>query len=273
MAAGDQAPLASFLNYGQRTDKISLMKQWHPIFAQLLRPTVEEYYDLQSTVPVGDTPRLADFVLLRRLARTMPPFRGLWRHLTVWNILEFKGPSVSPRRGDIELLIELGLGIERRLQQKGQLRPVPEAVSFWYLANHLGRRFLAEVERKLGPAEALGPGLWRYQLLGRLLFWVSGSDLPVEKENLPLRVVGRAPPAIERQVAELVVGDPHLQKLYGGWLMILHPRAWKEAETMARASGKSLRIDLRPAIEHMGLGRVIDQVGIDRVIEEIGKRS
>src|SRR6516164_5883991 len=91
------------------------MKQWHPVFAQLLRPVVEAYYEVQAAVPVGDAPREADFVLLRRTAAA-PPFVGLWRHLSPWNILEFKGPTVSPRRDDIELLVELGLGIDRRLQ-------------------------------------------------------------------------------------------------------------------------------------------------------------
>jgi hypothetical protein len=120
------------------------MTQWHPIFAQLLRPAVETYYDVETTMPVGDAPREADFVLLRRTSQGAPPFRGLWRHLTVWNILEFKGRTISPRRGDIELLIELGLGIDRRLRGKhpsrSQRRVTAEQVSFWYVANRLGRR-------------------------------------------------------------------------------------------------------------------------------------
>src|SRR5579883_2972339 len=115
------------------------MTQWHPIFAQLLRPAVEAYYEVRTTVPVGDAPREADFVLLRRTARTAPPFRGLWRYLTTWNILEFKGQTISPRSEDVELLVELGLGIDRRLRadsaQQGQHRLRPEEVSFWYLAN------------------------------------------------------------------------------------------------------------------------------------------
>jgi hypothetical protein len=35
------------------------MKQWHPIFARLLRPAVEAYYEVQTTLPVGDAPREA----------------------------------------------------------------------------------------------------------------------------------------------------------------------------------------------------------------------
>ncbi len=140
------------------------MKQSHPIFAQLLRPAVEAYYDVQTTVPVGDAPREADFVLLRRTISAPPPFRGLWRHLSPWNIMEFKGPTVSPRRDNVELLVELGLGIDRRLREERgkqrQRRLRPEEVSFWYLANHLGQRFLRAAEQKLGRLDLLGPG-WR----------------------------------------------------------------------------------------------------------------
>lgn len=250
------------------------MKQWHPVFAQLLRPAVEGYYEVRTTVPVGDAPREADFVLLRRTTRGTPPFRGLWRHLTPWSILEFKGPTVSPRDEDVELLIELGLGIDRRLRAElgrpGQRAPAPEEVSFWYVANHLGRRFLRLTERKLGPLEPLGPGLWRCRLVRRLLFWVSSIDLPVEEESLPLHVVGREPLETERQVARLVLEQPGLQVLYAGWMASLHPTAWREVETMARTSGRKVKLDLRPAIEYLGLEHVIEQVGLDRVIDQVG---
>jgi hypothetical protein len=249
------------------------MKQWHPVFAQLLRPAVEQYYEVQTTVPVGDAPREADFVLLRRLADTPPPFVGLWRHLTPWNVFEYKGRTVSPRRGDVELLIELGLGIDRRLrsqQPAGQRRLLPEDVSFWYLANHLGRRFLRDAEGLLGALEVLSTGLWRCRLLGRLVFLVSSIDLPVEVDSLPLHIVGKEPVATERLVAQLVAEQPNLQQLYGGWVASLHPEVWKEVEAMARAAGKGLKIDLQAAIDAMGLGRIVEQVGVRRVVDLIG---
>jgi hypothetical protein len=75
---------------------IPLMKQWHPVLAELLRPPVEACFEVQTTVPVSDRPLEVDFVLLRRTPRHAP-LPSLWRHLTTWNTLEFKGPMISPR--------------------------------------------------------------------------------------------------------------------------------------------------------------------------------
>jgi hypothetical protein len=100
-----------------------------------LRPIVEGYYDVETNVPVGDLPRETDVVLLRRTTAQALPFQSLWRHLTTWNIFEYKGPSKSARVADVDLLIELGLGIHRRLNEerrKNKARPVSTAdVSFW----------------------------------------------------------------------------------------------------------------------------------------------
>src|SRR3954453_1576585 len=118
------------------------MIQWHPLFAHLLRFLVEDYYSVETNMPVGDLPREADIVLLRRTSATPPPFHGIWRHLTSWNVLEFKGPTDDPALRDLDLLVEVGLGIDRRLNEqrvRDELAALERAeVSFWYLANHLG---------------------------------------------------------------------------------------------------------------------------------------
>src|SRR5438552_602884 len=136
--------------------------QWHPLFAKLLRPLVESHHQVDTNVPVGDAPRAPDLVLLRRSSSTPPPFQGLWQWLSEWNVLEFKGPSVSARVADLDLLAELGLGIHRRLNEerhKQREPPVGRAeVSFWYLANHLGRRYLNDARSLLGGLEELGTG-------------------------------------------------------------------------------------------------------------------
>jgi hypothetical protein len=83
---------------------------------------------------------------------------------------------------------------------------------------------------------ALRPGLWRSHVLLRLVFLASAIDLPVEEESLPLHVIGKEPPATEREVARLVVERPELQTRYGGWLATLHPAAWEEPERTRKAA-------------------------------------
>src|SRR5262245_12003705 len=100
-------------------------KQWHPVFAELLRPLVESHFEVSTNAPVGDAPRLADVLLLQRKRGGTLPFTGLWRDLTPWNVLEFKGPTVSPRDEDLEDLIEVGLGIHRRLNEERQTQKPP----------------------------------------------------------------------------------------------------------------------------------------------------
>jgi hypothetical protein len=235
---------------------------------------VESRYELETNVPVGDMPREADFVLLRRTRAGPLSVGGLWRGLTTWNVLEFKGPTVSPRDEHLALLVELGLGIHRRLNEERarQKRPAlgPEETAFWYLANRLGRRLLNSWGQRLPGLRPHEPGVWRGQVLGHSLFLVSGTRLPVEEASLPLHLVARESAATELAVARLVAGSPALWERYGGWLASLHPTAYEEVQGMARQTREPLRLDLTPIVKTMGMKWVIEQLGAKRVIEELG---
>jgi hypothetical protein len=248
--------------------------QWHPIFAKLLRPLVEEYFDIQVNVPVGDLPREADIVLLRRTSYGTLPFRGLWKNLTSWNIVEFKGPTVSARRGDLDLLIELGLGIHRRLNErrsKQNREAVPrDEVSMWYLANHLGSRFLREAENLVRPLERLANGLWRCRALGRVVFLVSARQLPVETESLPLHVLSREARDVEREMARLIIEQPSLWRSYGDVLATLHPAVLEELRAMVRTKKQEFKFHFEPIIDLLGMEEVVAQIGIKRLIDEVG---
>jgi hypothetical protein len=250
------------------------MTQWHPLFAKLLRPVVEEYFDVQINVPVGDLPRQADLVLLRRTSTGALPFQGLWRELTTWNILEFKGPSVSARVTDLDLLLELGLGVHRRLNEervKHKNRPLPRReVSFWYLANHLGRRFLNEAAKLVGALETSGPGIWCCRNIGRAVFLVSARDLPVEPESLPLHVLSKESREQELAMARLVLGQPLLWRHYGQVLTSLHPSMIEEIQAMVRTKSKEFKFHVEPLVELMGMPELIKQMGVKRVIDEVG---
>ena len=247
--------------------------QWHPLFAQLLRPIVEEFYDVQLNVPVGEAPREADIVLLQRKTAHARPFKGVWSGLTVWSILEFKSPTVVPAVRDIDLLAELGLGIDRRLNERrvrDRLQPLrPHDVSFWYLANRLSKRFLRQCEERLGSLSPSGVGVWQAGLLQRQVFLVSNTDLPVDAESLPLHVVSHGRRETELTVARYVIEHSEVRKQYAPWLLTLHNQAWTEARTMSHTTDE-LEFDIRPAIEYLGLDRVIEQVGLEQVIKQVG---
>jgi hypothetical protein len=248
--------------------------QWHPVFAQLLRPLVEKHFDVQTNVPVGDAPRQADVVLLRRTSAGRLPFQGLWRDLTTWNVLEFKGPTVAARPGHLDRLVELGLGIHRRLneeREKQNKSPLPRgAVSFWYLANRLGRRFLDDCRDVAGDVEPHGQGVWRCEVLRRVVFLVSGTELPVDRDSLPLHVIGQGSLEAEREAVDVLAGEPALWEAYSGWLATLHSHLWEEVRAMAKTTGKRSGIQLKPVIEMVGVKEVINQIGVDRVVQEIG---
>jgi hypothetical protein len=251
-----------------------MVTQWHPIFAQLLRPLVEAHYEVLTKVSVGDAPREADLVLLRRTSAGPPPFTGLWRWLAPWNVLEFKGPTVSARLADLDALVELGLGIHRRLNedraQQRQARVERPDVAFWYLANHLGRRFLRDARDLLGPLEALGAGVWRAPLLRRSLVLVSGRAVPVDRDSLPVHVLAVEPEEHKRELGRVLERNLDLWPAYGPWLASAFPALAKEITQMGRTKSKKFAFDFRPFIQEVGWKAIIEQTGLKSFVKEVG---
>jgi hypothetical protein len=253
--------------------------QWHPVFAQLLRPLLEGYFEVQTNVPVGDAPRQADLVLLQRTssATSALPFKGVWRYLTCWNILEYKGPTVSARHEHLDLLVELGLGIHRRLNEeraKTKKKPLPAAdVSFWYLNNDIGKRFLKRAIGKLGSLQSLGDGVWRGAILDRKVYLVSGVDLPVEADSLPFHILGIEPIEKQLSVARLIRQQPQLCELYTEFMGSLHPEILQELKAMGKSSKKGPQFHLKPLVDMMGLDEAIDQLGAKQILEKMGAKK
>jgi hypothetical protein len=251
--------------------------QWHPLFAKMLRPIVQEHFDVQTNLPVGDAPRSADIVLVRRTSDQSPPFRGLLQYLTTWNILEFKGRSVSARIRHLDLLVELGLGIDRRLNEERarHKQPLldPAEVSFWYIVNHLGQRFLRQARQRFGNIEEASPGVWRCQLLLRPLFLIDGRAVPVERESVALHLAGEESPNIEEALARVIVEEPGYWELYGSLLGALHPNIYEEANHMATTKGKRGDLDLRPFIEKVGLQKYLAAVEVGELIDAFGPKK
>jgi hypothetical protein len=271
--------------------------QWHPLFAHLLGLLVGDYYEVEPEVPVSDLPRRGDVLVVRRHGGPEPPFRGLWTHLTDWNVLEFKGPSDRPEEDDLDLLVHVGSGITYRLNEerraRGQERLPNRQVSFWYLAPVLGETFLEHALARTHLDYETG-GLWRGRVWGHPLWFLSYREAPVEEDTIPLRLLDREPGA-PAALGELVLQSQELLGRFGPWLYALQPGLWEEVRHMTGASsgiidweavGKIANLDevvriLPPErivqvlgaeriIQVLGVARAVQVIGLDRVVEAVG---
>jgi hypothetical protein len=177
------------------------------------------------------------------------------------------------RREHLPFLVEVGLGIARRLNeqaiQQGE-RPTAEGdISYWYLANRLGRSFLRAATNRLGRLEEVDNGIWRSTVLGHPVVLLSTVDLAVDEDSLPLHVLGIE--SMEQQVAvgQFLIETAARADKYGGHFAAFHGTAWEEVLKMARNKRGGLEFDLRPIVETMGMGKVIEKLGEDEVLEEL----
>ncbi len=267
--------------------------QWHPIFASLLRPLVESHFEVRTEQPVGELPRKADVLLVHKTAAGPTPFRGLWRRLTPWNALEYKGPTVSPRLDDLHDLVEVGLGIHRRLnelQAKQQQPAVDYAeMSFWYLVQHLGRRFLADLPRYLPDVQSVTPGIWQAHVFTHPVLLVSVQELAVERDSLLFRVLAGVPEAERATITELLKAEPALWSTYGTWLAHREPAIWQEIMRMAAEQNQSIELDFTPLAEYLrqsagraslksfleavGLKEAVEAAGVKEAVEAVGVKQ
>jgi hypothetical protein len=195
--------------------------------------------------------------------------------LSAWNVLEFKGPTDDPALRDLDLLVEVGLGIDRRLneQRKPDHQPLLERgdVSWWYIPNHVGKRLRAEAERLFKqPLQPHGEGLWRTEVLEHPFWLLSRDVLPVDRESVPLHLVTQESPERLQALVREVVQQPGFWEIYGRWLLLLFPVFSEEGQRMSRELGITPSLDIRKLIEMVGPKAIIDQIGIKQFIDQIG---
>jgi len=175
----------------------------------------------------------------------------------------------------LDALVELGLGIHRRLNEEclklRQSRVDRSDVSFWYLANHLGRRFLRDAQELLGPLTPLGAGVWRVAHLHRSLILVSGRMVPVDRDSLAVHALAVEPEEQKRTLVNVLRQNLDLWPTYAAWLAGAYPALAKEIADMGKTkSKKKFVFDFRPFFEEVGWKEVIRQVGIKSFIDEVG---
>jgi hypothetical protein len=95
----------------------------------------------------------------------------------------------------------------------------------------------------------------------------------VNRDSLPLHVLGGVPEAARPTVAQLLRAEPELARAYGGWLSLYEPIIWQEIVRMSAEQGETLTPDLRPLIDLLGVPEVLRQIGRKQVIAELGPRQ
>src|SRR5439155_1702293 len=174
----------------------------------------------------------------------------------------------------LDALAELGLGIHRRLNEdcikERRPRVARRDVAFWYLANHLGRRFLRDARNLLGPLDSLGDGVWGATLLQRSLILVSGRAVPVDRDSLPVHVLSVEPEEQKRTLAQVLRQNLDLWPTYAGWLAGAYPALTREIAQMGRTKSKKFVFDFRPFLQEVGWREIIRQAGLKPLIDEVG---
>jgi hypothetical protein len=132
----------------------------------------------------------------------------------------------------------------------------------------------------LGHIEEIEPGLWRSQVMQHLLFLISSEKFASEPDSVPLHLLLKRTPEKERELAHLILEQPHYLEWYADFFGVLHPEAWTEVKTMARAKRNEVvfevssavvdDLDLKKMSESGALKRLFQNVGAKQIIKEMG---
>jgi hypothetical protein len=206
--------------------------QWHPLFAELLKLLLGDYYDVRPEVPVSEMPRRGDFLVVRRQDGPQPPFAALWSHLREWNVIEFKGLTDHAEIGDLELLVHVGTGLTVKINEERKARGLAALASarlaFWYVAPLITDSFAGD-DRSGVLFKYEAEGVWSGWAVGHRTFLVSVRDLPRDVDSLPLQLLDEA---LAPSLAEVFAANQGLAERFAGWLIEYRPNLWREVVIM-----------------------------------------
>jgi hypothetical protein len=112
--------------------------------------------------------------------------------------------------------------------------------------------------------------VWRVGVLHRSLLLVSGLEVPVDRDSLPVHLLAEEPRGQQRAVAQVLGQNLDLLPLYGSWLASAHPAISAEVVHMGKTRKKKFALDVRPLFEHLGWQEILNQVGVKSLIDQVG---
>jgi hypothetical protein len=182
----------------------------------------------------------------------------LFDFLTKLTLFENKAPDETFQGSDLLLVAARTLLLlHRRRLQPPALADVTQVV--------LCSRAAAKLHRQLG-LHQVRPGVYEGHFVARLIL-VQANDVTVQHETLAFLVHYASGRALRKAVEAAV--DAQRTELYPV-LWLLRGKVFKEVLAMKGKTVDPLMLEVREAVEEIGIAHVVEQVGIKRVVEEVG---
>ena len=104
-----------------------------------------------------------------------------------------------------------------------------------------------------------------------LVYLVSNSEVPIEDDTLPVRVVADNLAENRQAIANVITDLPQLWEVYAPVLAKLNPQLLREIAAMAQRKHKGPEYDIRFVSKEIGmastLGQAIDAMGVEALID------
>jgi hypothetical protein len=223
-----------------------MLTYWHTLHHELLLAQLGADYHLETDQPVGELPRRANTVLLRKPTPPTVRFNGVFSRLSLINVMEYNSPDEAATVDTLQHLIAVGTGMALRLRE----RPYPNqpaftlpGLSLWLLTPSITAELESELMLRLHfrRRDNDAPGLFTGQIGFHPVNVVVYNRALVEEDTLSLRML-RCSSAYHEDWAKILLAHPDWLQALIPLLATYTPEIWRLLmEQIQHANGPEIR--------------------------------
>lgn len=235
--------------------------QWHPLLARFLKRDYQDRLDIQYEFPLGELPRRADFILIRRRSEVDLPYP--LNYLGQTTLMEYEGPDETVSQPHLQLL-----GIHAHLYVLQQNLEARRDLVLWLVGSQFAAGLSDPRLAHLEGLEEAGPGAQRGMLDGFETYLVDLASVPMTEELLCFLLVTKAR---QRELAEFLLDRRERLGFYLTFMHLMHREALEEVLTMRKMTAEELEIDAEALVQACGEEGIIELLGPERIISHLGE--